>query len=157
MEKKYDEVSPITNNLCVLVDRDDSTGLTSKLCVESGFTTNSFLKDGSKTLEELRTMIPKVAYDLKVVDKDGNIWIPAMQSTEFSSIYPIPNQESEDGFLWQVTPIKKLSEEDSKKYPNPDKPGEFMTSYVDFENSKNFPQDSFTDALEYFVNMDGND
>lgn len=157
MDNKFDEISPITNNLSVIVDTDDATGITSKICMESGFTTNSFLKDGSKTLDELRNQIPKIAYELRVVDSDSNVWIPAMQSTEFAALYPIDSQNENESFNWQVTPIKKLSEEESKKYPNPDKPGEFMSSYVDFQNSENFPQDSFMKAFESFINLSKND
>lgn len=157
MDNKFDEISPITNNLSVIVDTDDATGITSKICMESGFTTNSFLKDGSKTLDELRNQIPKIAYELRVVDSDNNVWIPAMQSTEYAALYPIDSQNENESFNWQVTPIKKLSEEESKKYPNPDKPGEFMSSYVDFQNSENFPQDSFMKAFESFINLSKND
>lgn len=157
MDNKFDEISPITNNLSVIVDTDDATGITSKICMESGFTTNSFLKDGSKTLDELKNQIPKIAYELRVVDSDNNVWIPAMQSTEYAALYPIDSQNENESFNWQVTPIKKLSEEESKKYPNPDKPGEFMSSYVDFQNSENFPQDSFMKAFESFINLSKND
>jgi hypothetical protein len=157
MKKTYDELSPITGNMSVLVDRDESTGMISKMCIESGYTTNSFLVEGSKTMEQLRTTIPRIAYNLKFVDDKNNVWIPTMQSTEFSSMYPFEDPNNPNDFIWRITPIKKLSEEESKKYPNPDKPGEFMDSYIDFENSKDFPKEDFAKAFEFFINMDGND
>jgi hypothetical protein len=157
MKKTYDEKSPITGNMSVLVDRDESTGMISKMCIESGFNTNSFLVEGSKTMDQLKTTIPKIAYNLRVVDSNNNVWIPTMQSTEFSSIYPFQDPSDSESFLWRVTPIKKLTEEESKRYPNPDKPGEFMDSFIDFENSQEFPREDFAKAFECFINMNGND
>ena len=57
MKSNYDEISPITHNLSVLVEQDDATGLTSKICMDSGYTTNSFLIDGSETLSKLESML----------------------------------------------------------------------------------------------------
>ena len=149
--KTYDEISPITNNLCVLVDKDESNGLESKLCMESGYCTNSFLVEGSKTVEQLKDQIPKHVYDLKVVDK-GFVWILSMNSTEHSSIFPIMNGEGND-YIWQVVPLVKLREEEAKNYPNPERPGEFMDRFIDFDNALTFDKDKFEDAFNVFVNM----
>lgn len=145
----FDEVSPITNNLCVLVDKDSSTGLWSKLCVESGYTTNSFLVEGSKTLEELKEKVPKFVYELIKYDK-GYAWILSMNSTSKASMFPILDTETSD-YKWQVVPFRLLSEEDSKNYPNPDKPGEFYDTVVDFEKATTFDKDKFLDAFDQFM------
>jgi predicted ATP-dependent endonuclease of OLD family len=136
---KYDEVSPITNNFCVLVDIDEETTLVSKICMESGYVTNSYLMNNSEVLEKLQSSIAKVAFDFKIIDTFGYIWIPCMQASENSSIYPIPDTN------------KKLSEEDSKKYPDPNNEGKFLESYIDFENSVEFPKDNFVDAFKHFA------
>lgn len=148
---KYDEISPITNNFCVLVDIDEETMLVSKICMESGYVTNSYLMNDSEVLEKLQSSIAKVAFDFKIIDTLGYIWIPCMQASEYSSIYPIPDVNNPESFVWQVTPIKKLSEEDSKKYPDPNNKGELLQSYIDFENSVEFPKDNFVDAFKHFA------
>lgn len=153
MKSTFDEISPISNNLSVLVETDDATGITSKICMDTGYTTNSFLVDGSDTLNKLESSIAKVAYNLRIVDSNKNVWIPCMQATDTASIYPIPDEENENSFLWQVTPIKKLSEEESRKYPDPNNIGKYLENYIDFENSVNFSNDKFTDAFKYFVEI----
>ncbi len=69
------------------------------------------------------------------------------------SIYPIPDDVDNTTFMWQVTPIKKLTEEESKKYPDPNNIGKYLENYIDFENSVNFPKDKFTEAFKHFVNI----
>lgn len=153
MKSNYDEISPITHNLSVLVEQDDATGLTSKICMDSGYTTNSFLIDGSETLSKLESSIAKTAFNFRVVDGNKNVWIPCMQATDTSSIYPIPDDVDNTTFMWQVTPIKKLTEDESKKYPDPNNIGKYLENYIDFENSVNFPKDKFTEAFKHFVNI----
>jgi hypothetical protein len=145
----FDEISPITNNLCVLVDKDSSTGLWSKLCTESGYTTNSFLVEGSKTLEELKEKIPKFVYELIKYDK-GYAWVLSMNSTSKASMFPILDTNTSD-YKWQVVPFKMLNEEESKNYPNPDKPGEFYNTVVDFENASTFDKGKFLEAFDQFM------
>lgn len=153
MKSNYDEISPITNNLAVLVEKDDATGITSKICMDSGYTTNSFLIDGSDALSKLESSIAKVAFNFRVVDSNKNVWIPCMQATDTASIYPIPNEVDSTTFIWQVTPIKKLSESESKKYPDPNNIGKYLENYIDFENSVNFSKDKFTEAFKHFVEI----
>lgn len=153
MKSNYDEISPITQNLSVLVEQDDATGLTSKICMDSGYTTNSFLIDGSDTLSKLESSIAKVAFNFRVIDSTRNVWIPCMQATDTASIYPIPDDVDDTTFMWQVTPIKKLTEDESRKYPDPNNIGKYLENYIDFENSVNFPKGKFTEAFKYFVNV----
>lgn len=153
MKSNYDEISPISNTLSVLVETDDATGITSKICMDSGYTTNSFLIDGSDTLTKLESNIAKVAYNLRFVDSNRNVWIPCMQATDTASIYPIPDESDENSFLWQVTPIKRLSEDESRKYPDPNNIGKYLENYIDFENSVNFSKDKFIDAFKHFVDI----
>lgn len=153
MKRTYDEVSPITNNLCVIVDRDDALNTISKICMESGYTTNSFLINDEKIMENLKSKIPRIAFDFKIVDRFNQVWIPAMTTTEKAAIYPIPNETDPDSFKWQVTPIKDLTEEEYIKYPNPNEPGQFMTKYADFDNSENFERGDFEKAYEHFAKI----
>ena len=44
MNIEYDEISPITGNLCVVVEADPKVGRVSYLCMESGYTTTDYYK-----------------------------------------------------------------------------------------------------------------
>lgn len=155
--KTYDEVSPITNNMSVLVETDEATGITYKICMESGYVTNSFLLEGSKTTNDLSSSIPRIAFDSRIVDRFNQVWIPTMESTEFAAIYPTVDPNDAQSFIWQVTPIKKLNEDERKNYPNPEKEGEYLDSFVDFDESVEFPQSSFFEAFDYFVSLSNKD
>jgi hypothetical protein len=157
MKRTYDEVSPITNNLCVIVDTDDVLNTTSKLCMESGYTTNTFLKNEEKIMDVLKSRIPRIAFDFKIVDRFNQVWIPTMKSTEKAAIYPTPDETDNESFKWQVTPIKDLPEEEYIKYPNPEVPGEFLTKVADFQNSVDFERGDFENAYEYFVKVSYDD
>ena len=39
MKLEYDAISPITKNMCVLSEADESNGIASHMCMESGFVT----------------------------------------------------------------------------------------------------------------------
>ena len=39
----YDETSPITGNVCVIVEADENTGAEHRMCMESGFVTRTSL------------------------------------------------------------------------------------------------------------------
>ena len=48
MKIEYDEISPITGNMCVVVEADPKENRTSYLCMESGYTTtDQLIKDSS--------------------------------------------------------------------------------------------------------------
>ncbi len=144
------EISPLTNTKSVIVDNDPATGLVSKLCIKSGFTTNSFLLENSRTVQDLVKQLPKVASDLMIVDKLGWVWLPMMQNTDRAVIYPVGTKEE---WQWQVAPLslgeEKIKEEDF----NPNDPRNYQTIQVDYDNAKSFNEEDFPDAFEYFINF----
>ena len=146
-----DEISPITNNKSVIVDQDPATGLVSKLCLESGFTTNSFLIKGSKTMQDLEAQLPNIAKDLKVVDKLGWVWIPMMQNTEQAVIYPVGTV---DKWVWQVSPLKTgdVVESEEENF-NPNNPGNYQMIEVLYEHAKEFESSNFREAFEYLIDQ----
>lgn len=140
----------------MIVDVDPQTGLISKLCTESGFVTNSYLKVGSEELENLKNNMPEVSVFNMVQDDTGAAWIPMMQSTNRSVIFPSQKRDSKslEDFIWVVAPILPLPEEERGQYPNPDNPdGGYMDSYVAFEQSTTFERGNFTDAFDGFIMM----
>lgn len=147
-----DEISPITGNKSVVVDQDPATGLISKLCLESGYTTNSFLIDGSKTMQDLETQLPKIARDLKVVDQLGWVWIPMMQNTEKAVIYPFGTKEE---WVWQVSPLSVgdvVEKEDDETF-NPNDPGNYQMIEVNYQEAKEFKSSEFRQAFEYLIDQ----
>lgn len=148
-----DELSPITGKKTVYIDVDPATGLTSKLCMETGYSTNSFMVAGSQTVKDLKEAMPKVAVKGMIEDSMGYVWVPMANSTEKSTIYPFAVDEDSDTFEWVVSPIKKLSEEEKVNYPNPNDPDNYMDSYVAFEESVFFPFGDFEKAFSLFAEM----
>lgn len=137
-----------------MIDTDLETDMVSKMCIVSGYVTNSFMKIGSDTMEQLRDQVPKVVYDNRFEDtKSGMVWIPFMQSHEKAAMYPIADTEGGDNFKWQISQIRKLNEQERKNYPILDKPGEFYDSFVDFDNAENFPEKDFETAFDRFFEL----
>lgn len=144
----YDEVSPFTKNLCVLVDTDDSSGfpIVSKLCMESGFTTNNLMINPEEVLPSLEKNY-LVGHYFARIDDSGHVWIPSAQSTDVAALYPLKVEDAsvEGGFIlqWQVCPLYVWYEEGQ----------EDPQVSMQFENAQNFAQDQFPAAFELFMSM----
>lgn len=133
----YDEISPITKNLTVLIDKDEETGIISKLCMESGFTTNTLMIDTEEFWESLKYHFP-IGHQFAYKDDTGTIWIPSAQASPSAAIYPAEDRESQE-LIWQVTPAifdDSLPE------------GELE---LDFDASKRFGKFQYSDAFDLFA------
>jgi len=130
----YDEVSPITGNLCVLIDVDEAvTGLVSKLCMESGYTTNTLLVDKPEVYESLKTHFLTGFQFAKAVD--GAVWIPSAQASPFAALYPVAG-ENEGELIWHVTPTL------------PDRGDEIE---LDYDATKRFKALDYSSAFDLFA------
>ena len=126
---EYDEISPITNNLCVLVEASD-TGLNSYICMESGFGTNDLLRIGSDDVNIYEERISQLMRDVKYIDETrGLIWYPSYIHVGSYVLYCIGSTIKD--LAWEVAPIVSLSEEESKQYPVPGRENEYFTSRID--------------------------
>jgi hypothetical protein len=141
----FDEISPITGELCVLIDTDAETGVISRLCMQSGYTNNSLMIDTEdfwKSLSESYTM----GYQFAHKDDKGIIWIPSAQATDLAALYPVVDEESKE-LIWQVAPILYNWNEDDKTY----------TTEIDFEKTVNFAKLDYSRAFDLFINLSQTD
>ena len=143
MKLDYDEISPITNNLCVLVEALDN-GMNSYLCMESGFVSNDMLRIGSDMISQYEENISQLMRDVKHIDKSrGLVWYPTYMQIENFVLYCSGTSTKDLG--WEIASIIPLSDEDSKNYPIPGTDGQYFTARVDIDNSEYFVD--FTSAM----------
>lgn len=143
MKLDYDEISPITNNLCVLVEALDN-GMNSYLCMESGFVSNDMLRVGSDMISQYEENISQLMRDVKHIDESrGLVWYPTYMQIENFVLYCSGTSNKDLG--WEIASIIPLSDEDSKNYPIPGTDGQYFTARVDIDNSEYFVD--FTSAM----------
>ena len=115
--------------------------ITSWLCVECGFTTNTNMKKNCKEL----LSSPKAIQELKVWDKEQELyWIPTVINMASRGIIFPESHGSQ--IIWIYVPIVDISDEEQKNYPIADQPGKYHTRRLDTEQSKKFTR--FYDALK---------
>ena len=149
----YDEKSPITGNVCVIVEADDKTNATSYMCMESGFTTTDNMKIDSELVEKYETQLTELMRKSKFEDKErGLVWYPAfLQMQGIGMLYPTGT--TRDDLKWEVCKVVPIIGEERKKYPVPGKEGEYFTSRLDVENSEKFEGNEFDLALDRFYSL----
>lgn len=140
---EYDEISPITNNLCVLVEATDA-GINSYLCMESGYVTNDSLAIGSPNIDLYEEHISQLMRDVKYIDETrGLVWYPTYMQIGGFVLYCTGTTKKDLG--WEVASIISLSDDESKQYPIPGNNTEYFTARVDIDNAEFFID--FTSAL----------
>lgn len=148
---EYDEISPITKELTVLVESDPVTGLNSKLCMKSGFTTNEAMKAGSEQHAHFLKSTPKLLHDLSVTDDDGFVWFPITVFTEHGIFFP--DGTTTEDWVWRIAPIVDVPEEEREQYPVPGKPGEFYEQRLAIDKSIWYQNDQFDLAFAKFYDI----
>ena len=141
-------LSPINGNAEYCFQSiDDSTGITSFLDYETGFTSNSKLKIDSDYVKQAEKNQPKLVTDLAVVDNLRDIiWYPSVINIPGKGmIFPIGEKEN---WQWEVMKVREVTEEEKEKYPLPDKEGEYFKTILDVKGKLNFSTDKFMDALK---------
>ena len=125
MKTELTEKSPITGNDCVIVEIID--GKTSKICMESGFMTNSdFNFENTDLLATYEESMPELMIATRLKDEDINqFWYLTSVQFRTGMIYPQPSEIDANGYEWAFTPVIELSEEEKLKYPVPGKDGEY--------------------------------
>lgn len=131
----YDEISPITGNKSVLVE-EVYDNVYQKICVESGFYTQTDWEDGSDQVDNYEETITDHNIDHKVVDENGLVWYPYMLTTRKSTMYA-DNFNGE--FSWFVCALSSEPSEDNS-----------IKISIDQNKSKVFNKDKFEEALSEF-------
>lgn len=112
MRLNYDEISPITGNMCVMVEPDSTKNQNMKLCMESGYQTFDSWKDGSEIVEKFLSVSPQLIQHSAVVDENGNVWVKVIMMTQDVVLNP-DLREKEDGTyeeIWKVSSFTLLDE-----------------------------------------------
>ena len=153
MKLEYDEVSPITGNLCVIVESDEQTNITSYMCMETGFTTTDKMQMGSELVTRYESQLTELMRASKFEDKErGLMWYPAfLQMPGIGMLYP--SGKTRDDIKWEVCKVVMLVGEDRKNYPVPGKEDEYYTSRLDVENAEKFESNEFEKALDCFYSL----
>jgi hypothetical protein len=140
----YDEISPITNNLCVIVEALEN-GMNSYMCMESGYVTNDMLRADSDMISQYEENISQLMCDVKYIDETrGLVWYPTYMQVGHYVLYS--NGTGKHDLGWEVAEIVALPEDEVKNYPIPGRNTEFYSSrvdvdtaqfYIDFESAMN--------------------
>tara|TARA_R100000988_G_scaffold21058_1_gene10560 strand:+ start:279 stop:743 length:465 start_codon:yes stop_codon:yes gene_type:complete len=104
-------------------------------CINCGYTTSTKYSGTKEENEEFK----KLSEDMKnwAVEKNNRIWIPTIMTLPIGMLYPtnidnMVNHKTE--MKWAFAPMVEISEEDRKKYPNPNVPGKFYEKKIDTDN-----------------------
>lgn len=153
MKLDYDEISPITNNHCVIVEADDTTNVTSYMCMESGYTTTDNMKIDSDTVKNYEKHITDLMVKTQFKDKErGLVWYLAFLNIPgVAMLYP--SGDDSNSIKWHVAQVIELTPEERKQYPVPGKTDEYYTSRLDLENAKVFEKTEFESALDSFYEI----
>ena len=146
----YDEISPITGNRTVLIEADPQTGINSRICMESGYTTTDQLKIGSREVNEYEQAgLTEFMRAVKHSDESlGTVWYPAFLQMQGAMLYCERLSESSNTLTWKVAKVVDIVGKDKLNYPIPGKEAEYYTSRLDVENAMTFEKFKFKEALD---------
>ena len=141
-------LSPINGNADYCFEsHDETTGITSYLDYETGYTSNSKLAIDSDYVEQAEAQQPKLVTDLKILDSLRNlVWYPSVINLPMQGMI-FPRGTKKD-WHWEVMKVRPVTEEEKEKYPVPDQEGEFFKTILDVKGKIDFPREKFMDALK---------
>jgi hypothetical protein len=160
MKLEYDEISPITGNQCVIVEADETTGIESRLCIESGYTTNDRLKTDSLDIEKYESTITEHMRSIKYIDTEAGLsWYPTFMQMPGAMLYceEVPREEFDNTMTsrlgWKVARVIDIFGEERLKYPIPGQVGKYYTSMLDVDNAEVYDNNHFKNALDSFYSI----
>jgi len=139
MKSDLTEISPFTNNQSVIVETLEN-GVETRICMDTGFTTNSEYTVDSDiaSIEETTTQLIK---DLRFTDVLlKQYWYPTTAMFSTGVIYP---EGTPNDWKWVYAPVISMTEEESKKYPVPGKPGEYYETRVGTDVAEYYDKNDF--------------
>ena len=141
-------LSPVNGNAEFCFEsHDETTGITSYLDYETGYTSNSKLAIDSDYVKQAEQQQPKLVTDLKIEDHLRNIiWYPSVINLPMQGMI-FPMGTSTD-WHWEVMKVREVTEEEKEKYPIPEQEGEFFKTILDVKGKIDFHKDKFMDALK---------
>lgn len=146
LRAEYDMMSPVTGNKCVLAEADPDTGITSFMCMESGYVSSENMLQGSDRVMAYEQMATtELMRDLKIVDDDDRVWYPSFIQMPFAMLYC--EGESTTQWHWSLAEIIPIEAEEQLRYPVPGSEDEYFTSKLDTGNAKVFDKLDFESAF----------
>lgn len=112
MRLNYDELSPITGNMCVMVELDATKGEHMKLCMESGYQTFDSWKDGTDIVEKFLSVSPELVKTTKFIDDNNNVWVKIIMMTPDVVLNPdlVIGEDDNVKMIWKVSTFRLLDE-----------------------------------------------
>jgi hypothetical protein len=152
LKPDYDEISPITGNLCVIVEVDEQSNTTSYICMESGYVSNTMFAIDSPAQAQYDATVSQLMRDLKKSDTERNlVWYPAFMQTPAGMLY-IAGESKEDAH-WEVAPVIAITEEEKEKYPVLGKEGRYYQSRAAIELAHKYDSQDFEMAMNTLFNL----
>ena len=143
----FDDISPITQNKCVIIEADTETGDEHRMCMESGYITRTSLKIGSEEVQKHELRCTELMIKLRVNDnKLGTVWYPTFMQMPGAMLYA--QGESKTDWNWKVAQIVPIVGDERLNYPVVGKPKEYHTSRLDVENANTYDKEDFASALD---------
>ena len=111
-------------------------------CINCGYVTSTKYIGTKETNEEFQ----KLGEDMKrwAKEENGRVWIPSIITLPVGMLYPI---DKDDKMKWSFAPMVDISEDERRKYPNPNVPGKFYERKIDTDNPRIY--DEFILGMSY--------
>ena len=121
--------------------------VTTYLCLSCGYTSNTLLKQGTDSLEEVMKTTPQLVKNLQIYDFTREIyWLPTVINMgDRGIIYP---EGTTDSWKWRYAKVVDVPEASQKDYPVPGTDGEYYTTMLDVENAEEFKSTEFLKACK---------
>ena len=128
--------------------KDEETGLTLYINKQWGFYTDEKLVLDSEMVEtQVKPHFSQLSQQLMVRDEErGLLWVPVIVNSEFAILFP--DGTSNTDWKWCIGKYIDLTPEEQKKYPIPEKEGEFYGRVLDVENIISFEPNDYESATE---------
>ena len=133
------EISPFTDKKSVVIE--EHNGVETRICMDTGFTTNSLYKIGSDKIEEFESTTAELIKSLRYTDDElGQYWYPTTVMFTHGIIYP---EGGLTDWQWVFAPIVKLTEEEKKNYPIPGKKDEYYETRIAIDMAEKYDHKDF--------------
>ena len=128
-----------------IIEHENKT-LSSYLCINCGYTSNSYFTKNSNELQDHKKLTAKIVNDLEIFDDARGIyWYPSVINMgKLGIIYP---EGTIDDWKWKYAKVNPVPVEDKEKYPVEGKPGEFHETFLDLESATEYEPLDFLSAL----------
>ena len=117
----------------------------SYLCFNCGYMSDSRYEIGNLQLIDNMKKSPQLVRESQFEDKERNIiWFPSVINMgALGIIFPDGTPQE---WVWKMARVVKIDEDEKKKYPIPNKPGEFYEERLDVEHAVEFGKFDFLGA-----------